>query len=355
MRLVGRGHEAIRATHTKTLELCPAARITARATCVVAVSTARQAQRMAGPVDVAITAGGESFSFQAQASSSWDPGGSAIIRRGPLRLPGTLATRASASAADLPRSLAAALRDPSNRVDVTLQHRPGEPCVVLFAADPAVADDPRLAAEVEAADLVVAEDEAARRLVGCSGTPPARIEGRVLVVATEALPGATVPRHAVAVQTVGLAPPLAAAAAGSTSGPLTIGPARHAADLLQRTPAAHRLVLDVDRRGVDGLLDRAAALRGATAAVLVQPFGDPCVVRVGEPVALSGAARVWVCFGPADGRAEQLDPAVRSAIEGLLADGVPTRTAARSLGMLTGWPHRRAYEQVVGWRLPHDA
>ncbi|MDT4949808.1 MAG: hypothetical protein QOJ37_2403, partial [Pseudonocardiales bacterium] len=104
MRLVGRGDDRIRATHTKTLELTVDAAITERATCVLAVAVHPEpAQPLAGPVRITISAGGETFSVQALAYSGWDPAGSAVVRRSPLRLPGTLATHADAASSDLPR------------------------------------------------------------------------------------------------------------------------------------------------------------------------------------------------------------------------------------------------------------
>ena len=53
MRFVGHGHERIRATHTKTLELSLDPDITERATCVIAVNARPEPHR---PRDVAPTA-----------------------------------------------------------------------------------------------------------------------------------------------------------------------------------------------------------------------------------------------------------------------------------------------------------
>jgi hypothetical protein len=346
VELVGRGDARIRATHAKTLELTADAQITERATCVIAVDTRPATDRMAGPVRVTIRAGDESFGFEAHANSAWEPGGAAVIRRGPLRLPGTLATHASAAAADLPPALVARLRDPSTVVTVTLDPRPNPPCLVLFAADPAVPGDPRLAAEVAAADTVVAADGTAARLVGNAAALPAQITGRTLVVATSALPEGVV-HGDVPVETVGLLPEVAAAAAAPWPGPVLLATAQAPAEALRRAPARCRVVLATERRGLAALLRAARDIRGSTVAVVARDYADPVLVRVDDPGEFAGADRLFVCPGPGDA---DLDPAVRAAVTGLLADGVPTRAAARALATLTGWPQRRAYSAVLSWR-----
>ncbi|HKC26484.1 MAG TPA: DUF371 domain-containing protein, partial [Jatrophihabitans sp.] len=166
MRLVGHGHPAIRATHDKTLELSPDPQITARATCIVAVGLQPAGSALAGPLYLTLQAGGASFELEAHANPSWDPSGNAVIRRSPVQLPGTFATAATAAAADLPAGLTAALRDPNALVQLDAELIRGRPAVVLFAADPRIPHDPRLAAERAAADAVIAEDEGAARLLG---------------------------------------------------------------------------------------------------------------------------------------------------------------------------------------------
>jgi hypothetical protein len=343
VRLVGRGDERIRATHTKTLELIAGTELTERATCVIAVDTALPQQRMAGPVRVTITAGDEIFAFDAQANSAWGTTAAAVIRRGPLRLPGTLATHAAA-AADLPRPLVDRLRDPANVVTVTLDPRESEPCLVIFAVDPAVVDDPRLAAEMTAADRVVAADATAARLVP-AGSLPVDITGRTLVLTTDPVADLGVVTDGVPVETIGLPPALAAAAAAPWAGPVLF--ATEVPQALRRTPAGYRLVLPTDRRGLPALLRQAHEIRGSTRAVVARDYTDPVVVPVDDPGDFAGADRLFVCPGP--GR-DDLDPAVRTAVDGLLTDGVPTRAAARALAALTGWPQRRAYEAVLAQR-----
>lgn len=349
MRLVGRGHPAIRASHGKTLELVGGTDLTERGTCVVAVGVEPARDRVAGPVRITITAAGRSFALTARANPSWDPSGPAVIRRSPLRLPGTLATHATAAASDLPRDLVAALRDAATEVIVDVEPVAGPPTAVLFAVDPEAPDDPRLAAELAAADLVVAEDDRAAAMTGERvAHGPVDVTGRVLVLATRELPGATVlaalADPAVAVETVGLAPAQAAAAASPSRGPILV--ARADPELLRSAPAGTRLVLVTPADRVAALLRTAAEIRGTTGAVLVEDFAPPR--RIDAHTELPGRDLVHVALDAAP-RPDAIDPAVRAAVTGLLADGVSTKVAAKALAALTGWERRRAYDTVLSW------
>jgi hypothetical protein len=351
VRLVGHGHPAIRATHAKTLELTPEHELTERGTCVVAVGTVPVAAPMAGPVRITISAGGESFAFEARANPLWDPTGRAVVRRGPLRLAGTLATHATATSADLPRPLVEALRDPHTVVEIELTRIPGPPTAVLFALAPDTTLDAALAAELAAADLVCVEDEdAARRLGERVTRGPVAVDRRVLVIAERELPGRLVTDALgrVELDTVGLPARLAAAAASPSRAPLVLAPdGAELRDLLRSTPATHRLVVAVDGSGLVDLLTRAARERGVDGAVLAQPAAPPVRVSAADPAEISGT--VYCCLDAA-GASDAVDPPVRAAVDALLADGVSTRTAAKALAALTGWERRRAYDAVVGWR-----
>lgn len=350
MRCVGSGHPAIRATHHKTLEVTPDADITARATCVVAVGAAGPDTAVAGDVRITLRAGARAFTFTARGNSSWRPGSSAVIRRSPLRLPGTFATHATAAANDLPRELVALLQDPRAEVALDIEPLPGRLCAVLFALDPGRPDDPRLPAELAAADQVIAEDTAAAALVGEPvAAGPLPVTGRTLVLATRDLPGRTVVADlaSVEVETVGLPPPLAAAAAFPARGPLLVMPVgSEAAEAMQNAPAASRVVVEVPADEVMAVLRRAAQHQRAERAVLVQGAAPPVLVATDVPVELWGSEPVQVCFGP--GAADQeLGPRVRAAVAALLDEQVPTRAAARVLAELTGWPRRSAYEYLL--------
>lgn len=351
MRIVGRGHDRIRATHSKTLELTLDTSITDRATCVIAVAAdASCTEPLAGPVRIRISAGGETFTLHGSANSSWDPAGPAVIRRSPLRLPGTLATDADAAASGLPRPLVAALRSPDALVEVTVEPAAATTAtVVLFAADPARPADARLRAELAAADIVHTEDAGARTIVAGRASEAAHGPQRVLVVATRDLPG----RSALAelststIETVGLPARLAAAAASPSRGPLVLAPDdADARDLLRTTPAGHRLVLTTEADRLPALLDLASELRGSTGAVLAQQHARPLRVVGDHLPELPSRDTVHVCFAASAGPTV-IDPPVRAAISHLLEDGVATRTAARVLADLSGLTRRQAYDAVV--------
>lgn len=358
MRLVGRGHPAIRATHGKTLEFTRTEDITERATCVVAVGINGGDAPMAGPVQIAINTGGHSFAFTARGNSGWDPGGSAVVRRSPLRLPDTYATGATATAADLPRELVAALRDPAAQVVITVEPLPSPPSVVLFALDLSRPHDPRLAAEVAAADLVIAEDAEAARALGERVTEsPVSIDGRVLVVASRDLPGRTVVDALATsrIETVGLSPQFAVAAASPSLGPIVVAPPD--ADpraILGTAPADSRVVLTTSADRLPALLALAVELRGSESAVLAQRHTDPVRAPAAViPGLLTSSEGVFVCLD-ASTESNALDPAVCAAVDALLADGVPTRAVAKALAALTGWDRRRAYDAVLNWRSRHE-
>lgn len=359
MRLVGHGSPAIRATHAKTLELTRDPEITERGTCIVAVAVDPVAAPLAGPVRITISAGGEHFVLEARANSAWDPTGPAVIRRSPFRLPGTLATHASAAAADLPRALVAALQDPATAVEVTLEPIRGRPCAVLVALpEHGRMDGAQVRAELAAADLIVAEDdEAARALGERTSRGPIPVDGRVVVLATRDLPGQSVLAELdrVDVETIGLPPALSAAAASPSRGPLLIAPdGADPRELLRNTAAGTRLVLRTEADRLPALLTLADEIRGPHGACLVQPYAAPLRVAAGSRPALPSRDPVAVCFD-ADSSAAALDPRIQAALDGLLADNVPTRTVATALAALTGWDRRRAYDLVVARRSDRTA
>jgi hypothetical protein len=350
VRLVGSGHPAIRATHHKTLELAADVDITERATCVIAVSTAGADTAVAGDIRVTVRVGADSFTLTARGNSSWQPGEAAVIRRSPVRPPGTFATHATAAASDLPRTLVAALQRPDAQVTVDVAPLPGRLCAVLFAVDVDRRHDPRLAAELAAAEVIVAEDETAARLIGTRvSAAPTEVTGRTLVLAATELPGATVvdALGSTDVETVGLPPALAAAAAFPARGPVLLAPADgDVTALLRDAPAAARLVVAVPADQVMAVLRRAAEVRGAERAVIVQGSAAPVLVGTDVPVDLWGAEPAHVCFGPGPA-ASELDPRVRAAVDALLQEDVPTRVAARALAELSGWSRRAAYDYLL--------
>lgn len=350
MRFVGRGHPNVRATHAKTFELTPASDITQRATCVIAVDVrTADATPCAGPVTVTVRVGeGPPHVLNARANSAWLAGSTAVFRRSPLQLPDTYATCADTAAAELPRTLIAAARSADTTVTVDIEPAlEAQPTLVLFAAEPSRRDDERLRAEATAARRIVVEDPEARKLVDL---PTAGEATRTLVLATRELPGATV-RDELAdpgtrVETIGLPPQLAAAAASPSRAPLTIATDRPA-QALRSAPARNRVLLRCPAADAGALVELAGQLRPNSMVVLTQQFVPPIRVLAGQHPSLPTQDVTYCCFAPSPDRPDDIDPKLLAAIRGLLDDGVATRAAARALAELAGISRRDAYDRVL--------
>ncbi|MCO1579371.1 DUF371 domain-containing protein [Crossiella sp. SN42] len=344
------GHPEIRATHDKTWELTPDTELTARATCVLGVGAVTEGGPLAGPVELRISAGGHSATVRAVGNPNWVPGGPAVIRRSPLRLPGTLATDADLSAADLPRDLAARLTDPATEVlvEVSAVDDPGT-VVLCHATGPS----PRLSAELAAADTVLAEDSGARSLLTRLTAAPARavpadVTGRILILATEDLPGRTV-RHLLGgpTEAIGLPPGLAAAAASPSAAPLFLTePSRKPADTLRAAPLDAKVVIRVAADTAAKVLAAARDRGTRTLAVATEPYAESERPRWGELDTLPLPARgeFWLCLDPAP--SQGLDPLLHKMVTGLLGQGVPAKSLAQTLAELPGFTRRTAYDAV---------
>lgn len=156
IRLTAAGHPAVTGRHDKTLELTAADSITARATCIVAVS----ADPLPGDlpllrerVRLTLSAGGVSAAVDGEVNPGWHSAESLIVRRSGALDPDTYLVNATAAAADLPAELLAALRDPGATIEVTAEEMETPAAVVLvLTGGPATDEIARLAAQ---ADLVV--------------------------------------------------------------------------------------------------------------------------------------------------------------------------------------------------------
>ncbi|MGI5130227.1 DUF371 domain-containing protein [Pseudonocardia sp. CA-107938] len=362
------GHPALRATHTKTLEFTPDRTVTERATCVVGVAGRVVGGAVAGPIRIRIEAGDAVATVDAIANPEW-AGGTAVVRRSTQRRPDTFATEASAGAADLPRELLARITDPATRIVVSctrLPRRPdGRAALALVWTAPGAAPTPRLAAELAAADAVVADDADAAALVAgrrLSGTDAAAglLGGelaRVVVLATAGLPGASVAAalqvpEQVAVEVAGLPAESAAAAASPVRGAVQLtGPVPRARidAVLRSAPSETTLAVTVAAGELATLLERAGQRRGtATAAVLDPASGG--LVRWGPIDALRAertSGELAVALDGAPGDAE-LGEELTALLRALLADGVSARSAAHALARVPGWSRRRAYDAVLG-------
>jgi hypothetical protein len=252
---------------------------------------------------------------------------------------------------DLPRALVVALQDPDALVIVDVVPVPDDrETVVLAYVDPVGALPLSVRAEQERADTVLFQDAGARALIPPKNTGGPTNDGgpRTLVIATAGLPVNT--RPGAAIEVVGLGAQLAAAAASPTPGPLVLaGPDDDARVMLRDTPATYRLVLGCEASRLPALLAQAHDIRGSSSGVLTQPYAPPLRFSDATTPDLPSRDAVFVCLD-ATAPDDAIDPAVRSAIDALLADGVSTRTAARALTALTGRDRRNAYDTVVAWR-----
>ena len=156
IRLTAAGHPAVTGRHDKTLELTAADSITARATCILAVS----ADPLPGDlpllrerVRLTLSAGGVSAAVDGEVNPGWHSAESLIVRRSGALDPDTYLVNATAAAADLPAELLAALRDPGATIEVTAEEmETPAPVVLVLTGGPATDEIARLAAQ---ADLVV--------------------------------------------------------------------------------------------------------------------------------------------------------------------------------------------------------
>ena len=156
VRLTAAGHPAVTGRHDKTLELTAADSITARATCILAVS----ADPLPGDlpllrerVRLTLSAGGVSAAVDGEVNPGWHSAESLIVRRSGALDPDTYLVNATAAAADLPAELLAALRDPGATIEVTAEEvETPVPVALVLTGGPATDEIARLAAQ---ADLVV--------------------------------------------------------------------------------------------------------------------------------------------------------------------------------------------------------
>jgi hypothetical protein len=156
VRLTAAGHPAVTGRHDKTLELTAAGSITARATCILAVSAGPLPGGLAllrERVRLTLAAGGVSAAVEGEVNPGWHSSESLIVRRSGQLDADTYLVNATAAAADLPIELLAALRDPGATVEVTAEEvGTPAPVVLVLTGGPATDEIARLAAQ---ADLVV--------------------------------------------------------------------------------------------------------------------------------------------------------------------------------------------------------
>jgi hypothetical protein len=374
MRLRCRGHRDIRATHAKTLEFTTSSEITGRATCVIGVAATVDGpapRRLAGPLRITLSAGEHTFTVRALANSAWRPGSGAVVRLSSERLPNTLATDADRAAADLPREMLHALADPDAEITIVVERdtEAAEGRLVLYRAGDE--RDDRLAAEIAAADTVIAEDAQAGKVITLLGAdadpwdsvlPTIAEGGRVLAVSTEDTRSAPVGKLLAApdrpeAEVIGLPAELAVAALSPHPVPVLLAHHERRRQI-GKLLGAHRLSRVVFRAATAELpkiLDeaertlgvRTVAVVAATAAAAERPWWGP----VAEAAArVTGGGDVLCCADPAeevsDGSPDS-DVDLSGLVRALLAQSVSSKTLALALARLPTWSRKRAYEFVL--------
>ncbi|MBI2704336.1 MAG: DUF371 domain-containing protein [Actinobacteria bacterium] len=375
VRLEASGHRNIRATHDATIELATDDDITPRATCVIGVG-ARVVDGspfpIAGPLRVTLEAGGVSDVIDAIANpwlKSTDAG--LVLRRGPARLDDTLATGASIGADGLDRALVEVLRDPAQMLTVSV-HRAraradGRAQLVLGRVRAQGAKGGRkaavLAAELDAAGVVVADDAGARRLArgdGDAARAALAAGGRVLVLGTDELLGRCVPElldgvNALHLESFGMPATVAAAAFLGGAAPVTMLPhvsnAAEASRALGAAALGSRVVFSTSASRGSRVIAALPAEVLAGVAVLDADTPSERAVR-GEPArlghALDGARGSVVLALPAGSTGGADDrPLPPTLLGALVEEGVAPATIAAALGRQPGWSRNGAYRAVT--------
>jgi hypothetical protein len=354
-----RGHPAIRASHHKTLELTAEPTITRRASCVVGVAAQLPPRPVAGPLRLTLSAAGESVSWHAIGNSGWWPAsGSAVIRRSGQRLPDTFATDAELAAADLPRALLAALSAPQTTVTLLAEPAAGPATGTLVRCRLAGVGPDRLLAEATAADLVLAEDAAARSWLGSAGITVAASAaapsclaagGRVLAVAAGAGNDlSAVLAAAGTVEVLGLPAELAVSAAAPDRSAVL-----HAEGVrwreLPALAAAHPALALTFRCPAGRLPQLLAELGRDRAGLVLAPVDDPERPVRGELASLALPERAELACRVAGLPTVAGGPAIEPAalVRRLLSQSVTPRTVALAVAALPGWSRRSAYEFVL--------
>lgn len=370
MRLRCRGHRDIRAIHAKTLEFTTSTDITSRATCVVGVAAEvlhAPPHGPAGPLRITLSAGGHSVTARALGNSAWRPGSSMVVRMSPERLPNTLATDADLAAADLPRELLHALTDPETVIDVRVERArdAAEGRLILYRAGQG--DDHRLAAEISAADAVIAQDLPAGKVLSALGVAaapwaaaPGTVEegGRLLVVSTRdshnPVVGDLLSGTRPAVEVIGMPDELAVAAVSPHSGPVLLA-AGEGRRRLAGVLAAHRsarVVIRTPAAELPKILGEAERVLGtetaavAAASMVERPWWGP-VAQAGAQV--PGGGEVLCCVDPVQAVDGETDIEVDhiALIRALLEQSVSHKTLALALARLPAWSRKRAYDLVL--------
>lgn len=127
------GHENVRSSHRATFEITKEKRLTKRGDCIIAVGATKgakdlnlefreAAKRETTEITIAVEASGVKESVKAMGSSrlSFTHSTDLVVRKSDYVCDRTVATRADKAARDLSRELVEKLKNPSQKVTITL-------------------------------------------------------------------------------------------------------------------------------------------------------------------------------------------------------------------------------------------
>jgi hypothetical protein len=339
LRVIARGHAAVRATHAKTLELVREGEIGRAATCVVAVGASLDEDALCalhGRVELTLGAGGVSGSVRGRLNPAFRPGDPLVVRRAAAVTRDALLIDADRGAADLDRALVAELARPGAAVEVTLREVQGAaPGVLVVDPGPLWRVDGGPRPDAPEGGVAAALERGGR--VVLRAAPDEGAAAAIVAAAHDAghtvLPAPGLPPLAAALAVAGVAAERVRFAQGARPGRLEPGTARVVA-------------------GVPG--DRAERwLKGAERGLIALDPGTPreeyLPWRAGQAVAIPGGARrsAIVVAGPAPAAHGGLDPVATSLAGALLAHGASPRDVARAVQDATGLPRSAAYDAVL--------
>lgn len=371
-RLVCSGHPNIRAAHDATLELAVDDDITSKATCVVGVSTrvvAGSPMAIAGPVELVLSVGSHRSVVHAVANpwlKSLD--GGLVVRRSATRLDDTLAIDATSAAADIDRSMVDELRDPDAVLAVTVRRTPTRadhiPQLVVGRVRAQGTKGGRkatvLAAELAAADVVVADDGGASRWQQPNDSPRAagdalQTGGRVLVIGTDELIGRCVDDllaevEAVRLDAFGMPATIAAAAFVGGEGPVALLPPLASKQDVEAALALSNQGVRVVTQGSAGHARRLLSTAPETVdrGVVVRDPDTPTerferVRRDAMADAVSSKARGQIIVALAAAGPGDVPPLPPGLLTALVDRGVAPSTLAAALAGQPGWSRNHAY------------
>jgi len=132
--ITAHGHKLIRSTHQTTFEITKEESLTARGDCMIAVGSDKavldlsrdfkeQARGPGAQITITIEAGGETETVKARGDVrlTFTHPTDMVVRKSTYVCNRTLAVKADKAARDLPRRLVEKLRDPRQKVTVTLE------------------------------------------------------------------------------------------------------------------------------------------------------------------------------------------------------------------------------------------